>query len=126
MDQEAHTAIEFAKIQETDEYCKDRKKGLKNSFEETRQKQCFLGKKGLLMRKENGGARAQVIVPVALRAFILRRYHGLPISGHLGRNKVYKQLRQHYWWPGLKADVIRWIRACATCVRRKATRNMHA
>jgi len=125
-DLEAHTAPEFAEIQQKDAYCQHREKNLKTSFEAAHPKQCFHDKNGLLMRKTRLGKGTQILVPVALRAFILRRYHGLPISGHLGRTRVYKQIQKHYWWPGLKADVVRWIRACATCVRRKATRNLHA
>ena len=81
---------------------------------------------GLLCRKPIGKEKLQIVVPLSLRAFILRRHHGLPVSGHLGQKRVLQHIEYSYYWPKMKLDVVRWIRACLVCARRKTTRNMHA
>ena len=126
VDKEAYTAEEFAKIQEEDEYCIKLRKRVVRSWQSAKPKQFYINKLGLLSRKSTDGKHMQVVVPVALRAFVLRRYHGLPVSGHLGKNKVVRQITQHYYWPAMKDHVAKWINACLTCARRKRTRNMNA
>ena len=132
-DKEATTLTEFVQIQKDDEYCQQRltkanktRTSRKTRGQPDKPPKTFTNGKGLLCQRAKGGTGVQIITPVALRAFILRRYHGLPVSGHLGRNKVLKQIIRHYYWPHMKADLKRWIDACLTCARRKRTRNMHA
>jgi hypothetical protein len=67
-----------------------------------------------------------VIVPDSLKAFILNRYHGLPISGHTCRKKTYEQITQRYYWPGMRTDLDKWIQSCLTCKRRKTPRPLNA
>ena len=128
-DKTAFTNAEFIHLQKEDKYCQELMQSttrVKASWDNTKPKQFFKGTGGLLMRKSNDGAHAQTVVPLSLRAFILNRYHGLPVSGHLGSKKVMRQIASHYYWPGMKENVDKWIRACLTCARRKRTRNMAA
>ena len=81
---------------------------------------------GLLMRKAEAGKIDRVVVPESLKAFILRRYHGLPISGHVGRRRTYAQISSAYYWPNMSKDVKRWVQACLACRRRKIPRPLHA
>jgi hypothetical protein len=67
-----------------------------------------------------------IVVPDSLKAFVLRRHHGIPLAGHSGRRKVLKTIRTRYWWKGTNRDVTRWIRACLVCRRRKTPRPLHA
>jgi len=30
---------------------------------------------------------------------------------------MYKELREHYWWPGMKKDVAWYVNKCLTCAR---------
>ncbi|XP_016667561.1 uncharacterized protein [Gossypium hirsutum] len=46
-----------------------------------------------------------------LRQSILREAHGSPYAMHPGGNKLYRDLRDMYWWPGLKREVIDYVRA---------------
>ena len=48
-------------------------------------------------------------------------FHGA-FGAHLRDAKVHSQLSKHYWWKGMRADIIRWCRTCLTCVTRKAGR----
>ena len=58
--------------------------------------------------------------------FVLRRHHGLPLSGHAGRTRVYAAISARFWWKGMYRDVKRWVRACSVCCRRKTPRPAHA
>ena len=82
---------------------------------------------GLLTRKRVDRTKQdQVLVPSTLKAFILHRYHGLPITGHTGRKKTYGQLTMNYYWPSMRKDLERWIKSCLTCARRKTPRPLKA
>ena len=55
-----------------------------------------------------------------LRKEIRTEAHSTPYSVHLGTTKMYKDLKMHYWWPGMKTDVVRHIEQCLTCQQVKA------
>ena len=95
------------------------------SFDNTKAGGYFI-QNTLIMRKRKHRNQSQVVVPMSLRAFILRRYHGLPISGHVGIKKTLAHMRMAYHWPNMKTDAAKWIRSCLTCAKRKRCRNMHA
>jgi hypothetical protein len=66
------------------------------------------------------------MVPEALRAFLLPRYHSLPVSGHKGRHKTTYTIQLRYYWPRIDRDITRWIRTCPTCVKRKTPRALNS
>ncbi|KAA3473168.1 hypothetical protein EPI10_023570 [Gossypium australe] len=49
--------------------------------------------------------RICVLKDIELRQFILREAHSSPYAMHPGGNKMYRDLRELYWWPGLKREV---------------------
>ena len=51
---------------------------------------------------------------------ILTEAHSTPYSVHPGTTKMYKDLKMHYWWPGMKTDVVRQVEQCLTCQQVKA------
>ena len=55
-----------------------------------------------------------------LRKEILTEAHSTPYSVHPGTTKMYKDLKMHYWWPGMKTDVVRHVEQCLTCQQVKA------
>jgi transposase InsO family protein len=65
-------------------------------------------------------------VPEALRAFVLTRYHSLPVSGHKGKHKTRYAIQLRYYWPCMDRDILRWIRACPTCAKRKTPRPLNS
>jgi hypothetical protein len=85
----------------------------------------IINNEALLCHRANGGPPC-VVVPEALKAFILRNHHGVPFVGHCGANKVLGHMRKRYWWRGMARDVRRWIKACLFCKRRKTPRPLHA
>ncbi|GKA30475.1 putative reverse transcriptase domain-containing protein [Tanacetum coccineum] len=41
-------------------------------------------------------------------------------SVHPGANKMYYDLRDRYWWPGMKKDIAEYVSKCLTCLKVKA------
>jgi hypothetical protein len=55
-----------------------------------------------------------------LRKAILREAHDSAYSIHLGSTKIYQDLKQRYWWYGMKRDVVAHVALCDTCHKVKA------
>ncbi|KAJ9544268.1 hypothetical protein OSB04_023975 [Centaurea solstitialis] len=55
-----------------------------------------------------------------LRKMIMDEAHQSRYSIHPGADKMYKGLKEHYWWPGMKKDVAIYVSKCLTCARIKA------
>ncbi|WVZ91093.1 LOW QUALITY PROTEIN: hypothetical protein U9M48_037307 [Paspalum notatum var. saurae] len=51
---------------------------------------------------------------------ILEEAHNSAYSIHPGSTKMYLDLKQGYWWKGMKADVAKHVAQCDTCWRVKA------
>ena len=51
---------------------------------------------------------------------ILTEAHSTPYSVHPGTTKMYNDLKMHYWWPGMKKDVVEFVARCLTCQQVKA------
>ena len=57
----------------------------------------------------------QIVVHSSYRPHILSLAHGNPMSGHLGFNKTYQKILEHFYWPNLRKDVVEFCRSCHTC-----------
>ncbi|KAI2644597.1 Retrovirus-related Pol polyprotein [Labeo rohita] len=83
----------------------------------------FLVKDGLLMRKwrKSNSTESewnfvyQVVVPTIFRPQVLSLAHDHTLAGHLGITKTYNRILQHFFWHGLKRDVIRYCKTCHVC-----------
>ena len=58
---------------------------------------------------------SQIVVPEKYRMDVLHLGHDAPMAGHLGINKTYHKILQHFYWPGLKKDVKLFCWSCHTC-----------
>ena len=85
---------------------------------------CYYIKNGLFMRKwrpfdvpadDEWAVNHQIVVPKSYRHEILSIAHESPMSGHLGINKTYHKIINHFYWPGLKSDVSKYCKTCHTC-----------
>ena len=85
---------------------------------------CFYVKNDILMRKwrppdvlaeDEWTVNHQIVVPRVYRPEILNLAHDTPMSGHLGVNKTYHKILNHFYWPGLKSDVSQFCKSCHTC-----------
>ena len=57
----------------------------------------------------------QIVVPMIHRREILQLTHASPMAGHLGINKTYQKILNHFYWPGLKKDVTQFCKSCHVC-----------
>ncbi|GJZ83480.1 putative nucleotidyltransferase, ribonuclease H [Tanacetum coccineum] len=51
----------------------------------------------------------------SLREAVLTEAHSSPFSIHPGSTKMYRDLKQNFWWNGMKHDVARYVAKCLTC-----------
>lgn len=77
---------------------------------------------GVLMRKwtphktgEDWDTVWQVVVPSPLRQQVLSLAHNPAWSGHLGITKTYNRVLRHFFWPGLKSDIVQYCKTCHVC-----------
>ena len=50
-----------------------------------------------------------------LRDMVLEESHRSKYSIHPGADKMYKDLKEYYWWPGMKKDIALYVGKCLTC-----------
>ena len=71
---------------------------------------------GVLHRRfhelEGQGWRPKLVVPADRCSIILQRFHGGAIGPHLGTARTLALAEQHFYWPGMRADV---SRICTKC-----------
>lgn len=76
---------------------------------------------GVLMRKwrplmasaqDEWRVLLQIVVPVSFRDKVLSLAHDYHFAGHLGVNKTTDRILRHFFWPGIKKDVVRYCRVC--------------
>lgn len=81
-------------------------------------------REGVLMRKwrpltasanDDWRVLYQVIVPLSYRTEVLRLAHDHHFAGHLGINKTTDRITRHFFWPGLKRDVVKYCKTCHIC-----------
>nr|GEW51454.1 transposon Ty3-I Gag-Pol polyprotein [Tanacetum cinerariifolium] len=51
----------------------------------------------------------------SLREAVLSEAHSSLFSIHPGSTKMYRDLKQNFWWNGMKQDVARFVAKCLTC-----------
>ena len=85
---------------------------------------CYFWKQGVLMRKwrppevpvsDEWKVVYQIVLPHKYRHDVLSLAHETPMAGHLGVNKTYRKVLNHFYWPGVHKDVKSFIRVCHTC-----------
>ena len=55
-----------------------------------------------------------------LKKKLLFEAHNMVFTMHLGSNNMYQDLKQHYWWKGMKRDMTEYVSKCLTCQQVKA------
>ncbi|KAI3819573.1 hypothetical protein L1987_13414 [Smallanthus sonchifolius] len=54
-----------------------------------------------------------------LRGLIMDEAHKSRYSIHPGSDKMYKDLKELYWWPNMKGDIATYVSKCLTCLKVK-------
>ncbi|GKD85277.1 putative reverse transcriptase domain-containing protein [Tanacetum coccineum] len=70
----------------------------------------------------------RIWVPLAggVRTIIMDEAHKTRYSVHPGADKMYHDLRDMYWWPGMKRDIATYVSKCLTCLKVKAEHQRHS
>ncbi|GJW19718.1 putative reverse transcriptase domain-containing protein [Tanacetum coccineum] len=59
-----------------------------------------------------------------VRTLIMDEAHKSKYSVHPGADKMYYDLRDRYWWPGMKKDIVKYVSKCLTCMKVKVKHQM--
>ncbi|GJW35957.1 putative reverse transcriptase domain-containing protein, partial [Tanacetum coccineum] len=75
-------------------------------------------------RRDDGGIyffdRIWIPSVGGVRKLIMDEAHTSRYSIHPGADKMYHDLRDLYWWPGMKRDIAEYVSKCLTCSKIKA------
>jgi len=65
--------------------------------------------------------RGRVCIPedLEVKGMILEEGHKSRFSMHPGMTKMYHDLRESFWWTGMKSDIARYVSSCLTCQKAK-------
>jgi len=74
---------------------------------------------GVLVFKPNESADIKLVVHYGLRKQLFDANHSGLLAAHLGSFRMLKELKQSYFWPGMRCDVENWCRPCETCTKGK-------
>lgn len=55
------------------------------------------------------------VVPKEIRRKIISENHDIPQAGHAGVYKTFHRIAQTYYWPKMRADIAKYVRACTIC-----------
>ncbi|WRX21059.1 Reverse transcriptase domain - like 10 [Theobroma cacao] len=66
--------------------------------------------------------RDRICVPKddQLRRAILEEAHSFAYTLHPGSTKMYRTIKESYWWPSMKRDIAEFVAKCLTCQQIKA------
>ena len=56
-----------------------------------------------------------IVIPTIYRKNFFRVAHDVPLSGHLGIEKTYLKILNHFYWPTIRKDVVPFCGTCPTC-----------
>lgn len=57
---------------------------------------------------------------IALHQKIFSTFHSSAPGGHSGEKSTLARLKLVFYWPGMKEQIIKWIKECAVCMKNKA------
>lgn len=65
----------------------------------------------------------RIVVPgqYDLRNRILTELHDSPYAGHRGAQRTHELISREFWWPGITADVTRYVHSCTACQKNKSS-----
>ena len=84
---------------------------------------CAISNEGLLYRllddHNSGEVHQRLFVPETLRESLLHEAHSNPIAGHSGVEKMLHRLEEKYYWPAMRADIVKFYHTCVVCASRQ-------
>lgn len=61
----------------------------------------------------------KLVVPKSQRLLVMRESHNPPVCAHFGFYKTLSRIQQHYYWPRMRHDVLKFVRSCKVCQSQK-------
>lgn len=61
----------------------------------------------------------KTVLPKNSRPVIVEKCHDLPTSGHFGFYKTLSRVQEQFYWPKMRADVLKYVRVCKVCQSQK-------
>ena len=61
------------------------------------------------------GQRLCVPDVIELKKEIMEEAHSSAYAMHPGSTKMYRTLKDHYWWRGMKREIAEFVSKCLTC-----------
>ena len=77
------------------------------------------GKKAVFQIRDDGmivqGQRMCVPEYGELKRDIIEEEHSSAYAMHPGSTKMNRTLKEHYWWNGMKKEIVSFVSSCLTC-----------
>ena len=67
----------------------------------------------------------QLIVPTNKREEVVKYFHDIPSSGHLGAEKTLQKVRHFFYWPAMKKYIEDYCLTCDKCIAKKLPIKKH-
>ena len=92
---------------------------LSAAYKEYADQERLVAKHSLQLRNGLWYKQAKVFVPPALRQRCISESHDTLYAGHKGVTKTLDAVQRVFWWPGVAADVRKFVTTCSSCQRNK-------
>ena len=83
-----------------------------------KQAQCCFLADGLvwhILKRNKQRTRNVILAPEYMHRKILEAAHSSWLAGHTGVDKTLSRVQSNFWWPGVSADVERFVKNCTRC-----------
>ena len=114
-----HLPAAFLSIRQhqiNDEYCRDVYQKIRQGDTQVRNFRLVSGTIVYFSPKTKSN---RYLVPLDLRPMIFEYFHDSTLSAHLSVAKTLRRIAKVFYWPGLRLDVIKYVRQCTGCQRAK-------
>ena len=64
----------------------------------------------------------RLCIPNELQKKILKEAHEAPLATHPGYHKMFSSLKEQFFWPRMKKDILEFCKQCLVCQKVKAER----
>jgi RNase H-like domain found in reverse transcriptase/Integrase zinc binding domain/Chromo (CHRromatin Organisation MOdifier) domain len=66
-------------------------------------------------------AEHRLVIPPdqGLKREIMHTWHDRPLNGHPRRDETIRRVNKEYFWPGMRAWIMEYVKGCATCQQNK-------
>ena len=89
---------------------------LKEEIEKGKKVEFQIRDDGMIMK----GQRMCVLEYGELKRDIMEEAHSSTYAMHPSSTKMYRTLKEHYWWNGMKKEIVGFVSRCLTCKQVKA------